>query len=99
MTDGTTSLLLRLRDHLRRRRLFSAPGTAIVGVSGGADSVALLDLLHGLASELGLSLVVAHADHGIASDSRAGGQEVGNVANQYGLPFVLGELNLCTEAT
>jgi len=99
MTDGTTSLLLRLRDHLRRRRLFSAPGTAIVGVSGGADSVALLDLLHGLASELGLSLVVAHADHGIASDSRAVGQAVGNLAKQYGLPFELGELHLGPDAT
>ena len=99
MTDGTTSLLLRLRDHLRRRRLFSAPGTAIVGVSGGADSVALLDLLHGLASELGLSLVVAHADHGIASDSRAVGQAVGNLAKQYGLPFELGELHLGSDAT
>src|SRR5689334_20429752 len=99
MTDGMTSLLLRLRDYIARKRLFATPGTAIVAVSGGGDSVALLDLLHGLASELGLSLVVAHADHGIASDSRTVGQSVQRLAERYGLPFELGLLRLGPAAT
>src|SRR5436190_869260 len=64
-----TSLLSHLRTHLARTRLLGEPGVALVAVSGGADSVALLDLLHTLAPELGLSLVVAHVDHGIRSDS------------------------------
>src|SRR3989441_1854788 len=57
-----TSLLSRLRHHLSRTRLLAEPGTAVLAVSGGADSVALLDLLHALAPELGLKLVVAHVD-------------------------------------
>src|SRR5213596_671053 len=57
-----TSLLSHLRTHLARTRLLGEPGVALVAVSGGADSVALLDLLHTLAPELGLSLVVAHVD-------------------------------------
>src|SRR2546426_7314776 len=52
----------RLRRHVTRARLFPKAGTAIVAVSGGADSLALLDLLHDLAPDLGLTLVVAHAD-------------------------------------
>src|SRR5256884_4517270 len=40
-----TSLLSHLRTHLARTHLLGEPGVALVAVSGGADSVALLDLL------------------------------------------------------
>src|SRR5690242_170802 len=93
------SLPSRLARHIARARLFHAPGGAVVAVSGGADSVALLDLLHGLAPTLGLTLVVAHADHGIASDSRTVGRSVRALAERYGLPFELGLLRLGPGAT
>ncbi|HEX9283461.1 MAG TPA: tRNA lysidine(34) synthetase TilS [Gemmatimonadales bacterium] len=91
----------RFREHVRRARLFREPGTAVVAVSGGPDSVALLDLLHDAAGELGggLALVVAHADHGIQADSRSVGQAVRKLAERYGLPFELGELHLGPDAT
>src|SRR2546426_6610363 len=59
------ALLERFRDHVARLGLFPRPGAALVAVSGGPDSVALLDLMSAVAGELGLRLVVAHADHGI----------------------------------
>src|ERR1700746_3505423 len=65
----TPPLADRFRDHLGRGRLFPGPGTALVAVSGGGDSVALLDLLHAVAAEHGLVLVVAHADHQIQPGS------------------------------
>src|SRR5882724_2779604 len=68
--------------------------TSLLSVSGGADSVALLDLLHTLTPELGLSLVVAHADHGIRSDSGTVARAVGELAERYELPFEVGELSL-----
>src|SRR5712691_983022 len=89
----------RLQEHIARARLFARPGVAVVAVSGGADSVALLDLLHELAPERGLTLVVAHADHGIQSDSRTVGQSVSALAAKYGVPFELGELHLGPDAT
>lgn len=70
-----------------------------MAVSGGADSVVLLDLLHGFAPTIGLTLAVAHADHGIQSDSRTVGRSVGNLAAKYELPFELGELHLGPDAT
>src|SRR5207245_11461901 len=94
-----TSLLSRLRHHLARTRLLGEPGIALLAVSGGADSVALLDLLHALAPELGLSLVVAHVDHGIRSDSRTVARSVGRLAESYRLPFGVGELSLGPDAT
>src|SRR2546429_8977912 len=85
-----TPLLSRLRDHVARRRLFAAGGTAVVAVSGGPDSVALLDLVHSLAPELGLALVVAHADHGIQADSSSVGQAGAPPARRGGVAFELG---------
>ena len=89
----------RFARHLSRARLFPNPGVVVVAVSGGADSVALLDLLHALAPACGLELVIAHADHGIASDSQTVGRSVRTLAQRYGLPFELGELHLGPDAT
>jgi tRNA(Ile)-lysidine synthase len=94
-----TSLPARFERHVARARLFPAPGVAIVAVSGGADSVALLDLLHPLAPKLALTLVVAHADHGVQPGSRTVGQSVRALAAQYVVPFELGELALGATAT
>jgi len=93
------SLPSRLARHIARAHLFRQPGAAVVAVSGGGDSVALLDLLHALAPACGLELVIAHADHGIAPDSRTVGQSVRALAERYGLPFELGELHLGPDAT
>jgi tRNA(Ile)-lysidine synthase len=93
------SLPQRFLAHLRDSRLFREPGEAIVAVSGGADSVALLDLLSGVAQDLGLQLVVAHADHGIQPGGRAVGQTVGKLAETYGLPFEFTELQLGPDTT
>src|SRR5204863_9622696 len=92
-------LAQRFRRYVVRARLFPHPGATIVAVSGGADSVALLDLLNEVAAEFGLTLVVAHADHGIQPGSGDVGTEVRRLAEQYGLPFELGELHLGLDAT
>jgi len=98
MTTGA-SLPARVLAHIRENRLFRDSGEALVAVSGGVDSVALLDLLSDTASELGLSLVVAHVDHGISSDSRTVGRSVKTLAEKYGLPFESAELHLGPDTT
>ena len=95
----TASLPERFRAHLARARLFRTPGSALVAVSGGADSGALLDLLHGVAPELGLKLVVAHVDHGMQTAGRAVGRTVGKLAEKYGWPFETVELHLGPDTT
>ncbi|HUB93771.1 MAG TPA: tRNA lysidine(34) synthetase TilS [Verrucomicrobiae bacterium] len=61
------------------------PGKYVVAVSGGVDSVTLLDLLTQLP---GLYLVVAHYEHGIRNDSLEDLYLVRELAHGYGLPFV-----------
>lgn len=73
------------RDHLATLPL--PPGRAIVAVSGGPDSAALLDLLARTAPDHGLELVVAHVDHGIHPASGEIRRAVERAAHRYGLPF------------
>lgn len=59
-----------------------------VAVSGGADSVALLDKLVLLSAECGFSLSVVHCEHGIrGEESLADAEFVRLLAGGYGLPF------------
>jgi len=89
----------RFRRHVERARLFPAPGVAVVAVSGGPDSVALLDLMIAAAESLELSLLVAHADHQIQPGSSGVAQAVEALAARLGLPFELGTLGLGPAAT
>lgn len=72
------------------------PGTYVVAVSGGVDSMVLLDLLR---QQPGLKLIVAHFDHGIRHDSKIDRELVQLTAKQYGLPFVYHEGQLGSETS
>jgi len=63
---------------------------SLVGVSGGADSVALLLGLLRLEPSAGggRRLVVAHADHGLRAESAADSAFVASLATDLGLRFV-----------
>jgi tRNA(Ile)-lysidine synthase len=74
------------------------PGSALVAVSGGPDSVALLDLLVRSSEVHGLKLVVAHVDHGIHPDSARVAEQVAALARHYALPVESGRLELGPEA-
>jgi tRNA(Ile)-lysidine synthase len=75
-------------------------GKYVVAVSGGVDSVALLDLLARQGSKF--HFIVAHFDHGIRPDSAEDRRLVQGLAEKYGLPFVYHEGHLgpaASEAT
>lgn len=61
-----------------------AVGKYVVAVSGGVDSMVLLDILR---RQPGLELIVAHYDHGIRLDSGQDRQLVQETVNKYGLIF------------
>jgi len=68
----------------------------LVAVSGGADSVALLRALAGLAPrrKWRLRLTVAHIDHALRHTSSDDSDFVEQLAGSLGLPFVLRHLDL-----
>lgn len=91
------SLEERFDRHLAALGLPAA--AALVAVSGGPDSLALLHLLVRCPAATGLALRVAHADHGIHPDSGAVAESVQMVAEGLGLPVHLVRLELGPDAT
>ena len=71
-------------------------GRYVVAVSGGVDSVVLLDLL---TREKGLILAVAHFDHGIRDESYIDRDFVEQLAVKYGLEFYSEDGNLGNTAS
>ena len=67
-------------------------GKYVVAVSGGVDSMVLLDLL--LKSTKRYELIVAHFDHGIREDSPADLKFVEALAKSHKLQFVIQRANL-----
>lgn len=59
--------------------------TYVVAVSGGVDSVVLLDMISKTVNE---PVIVAHFDHGIRSDSADDARFVESLARQYGHRFI-----------
>lgn len=72
------------------------PGKYVVAVSGGVDSMVLLDILR---QQPSLELIVAHFDHGIRDDSGEDRQLVEEAARAYGLAFTYAEGNLGARAS
>jgi tRNA(Ile)-lysidine synthase len=83
-----TKLHLDILDAIRDSRMIVAGDRVGVAVSGGADSVALLRLIDDLRGELGVSLCVAHLNHGLRG-AAAGDDEffVSGLAGELGVPF------------
>lgn len=71
--------------------VFPKPGSYVVAVSGGVDSMVLLDIL---SRRPELKLTVAHLDHGIRDDSGEDFQLVRSVADTLSVPLVGLEANL-----
>lgn len=68
----------------------------MVAVSGGVDSVVLLDVL---TSQSDLELIVAHFNHGIRQEAEKDSQFVAQLAERHGLIFEGGEGNLGPDAS
>ncbi|MCM1104689.1 MAG: tRNA lysidine(34) synthetase TilS [Clostridium sp.] len=71
------------------------PGEAVIaGVSGGADSVCLFDLLLALKAEIPFSFSVVHVNHGVRRDADEDAEYVRRLCLENGIGFTLVEENV-----
>jgi tRNA(Ile)-lysidine synthase len=81
-----SSLAGRVLDTIRRHGMLRDGERVLAAVSGGADSVALLDVLAELRASLGLAVSVVHVHHGLRPESDADADFVLALSARLGLP-------------
>jgi len=89
------SILSRVRGTIRRHAMIEHRDHIGVAVSGGVDSVVLLDILASLSAELHITLMVLHLNHGMrGAEARRDQRFVQALSKQYALPYVDKEVDV-----
>lgn len=88
----------RFQRHLDSSGLLPAGSRVLVAVSGGADSVALLHLLHRSATSRRLHLEVAHLDHALRPDSPADAAHVAELCARLEVPLTVRRIDVAALA-
>lgn len=86
--DSIKETIKKVRHTISKYNMIKHGDRVIVAVSGGPDSVCLLDIMYELKKKLGIELVVAHFDHGLRPDEdKAETGFVESLAVSLNLPF------------
>ncbi len=81
-----------MRDFIQKHHLILHDAPLLVAVSGGPDSVCLLDILVKLQDKLNIRLHVAHLNHQLrGAESEADAQYVAELAHRLGVPATIGQ--------
>lgn len=89
-------MLQRVLQTIQTYRMLSPGDKVVVGLSGGADSVALLHILKELQNgPLNINLYAAHVNHGIRGvHAREDAIFAHNLCKEWGIPFFLEEADI-----
>ncbi|MBO4678220.1 MAG: tRNA lysidine(34) synthetase TilS [Lachnospiraceae bacterium] len=102
----TDIFLKKAEKFIVEKGLITSGDGIVMGVSGGADSVALLLLMDYLREKYALSLYVVHVHHGLRKEADSEALYVENLCKERNIPFYLkkvdvkalsGELKIGTE--
>jgi len=83
----TTDFINNISAYIDRHALISQGDAVLVCVSGGADSVCLLDVLYRLREKYDMRLYVCHVNHMLRSDADSDAEFVRRLAERMNLPF------------
>lgn len=97
-TSRHAPFVRRVAESIKRQRLIERGDRIVVAVSGGPDSVALLSVLHSLASSCNLSLWVAHFNYGLRGrESDDDAAFVRRLSERYSIPHTCERLVLAED--
>ncbi|RJO62313.1 tRNA lysidine(34) synthetase TilS [candidate division WS5 bacterium] len=78
----------------KKNKLIQKGDKVLVGVSGGIDSVVLLDILCNVRKKLNIQIAVAHINYGLRKESDRDAAFVGSLAKRYDVPIYTGKMKL-----
>ena len=89
----------RVKEYMEENRMAEQGDGVLAAVSGGADSVCLLFLLHELKEELGIHLAAFHLNHGLrGKEADRDEAYVKEVCGRLGVPFLAAYENVAEYA-
>lgn len=83
-----------VEDYMEKYHMIETGDTVVVGVSGGADSVCLLLLLHEYQSKKEFKIAVVHMNHMIRSNAKNDADYVKQICDNLQIPFFLYEKDI-----
>ena len=81
------SMINRIYDYMIRNKMIEESGCIIAAVSGGADSMCLLEILRELRTKAGFQLRVLHVHHGLRESAEGDLEYVAGYCEAAGIPF------------
>jgi len=85
----------RVYEYIKKHNMLEPGHKVVVGVSGGADSLALIHILGQISKYMSLTLYVAHVNHGLRGQAaREDANFVEAMAREWGYEFFLREANV-----
>jgi tRNA(Ile)-lysidine synthase len=84
----------KIERFIKEKRLVEEGDCIVVGVSGGADSIALLHFLYAHHQGYQIHLKVAHIHHGIRQEADEDAKYVEGIATRWSLPFFIHYCNV-----
>lgn len=88
------ALLERFKGYIIKENLIEKGESILLGVSGGPDSLTMLDLFCRIKDECELELLVFHLNHMFRQEAFAEAEYVKKVAEGYGLEVIVEEFNV-----
>ena len=79
----------RMCNYIEQHDMLSGTNSLLAAVSGGADSMCMLDLLIRYCSEHDIRLGVVHVNHGFREEAGAEAEYVAGFCEERGIPFYL----------
>ena len=83
-----------VEDYMEKYHMIETGDTVVVGVSGGADSVCLLLLLHEYQSKKEFKIAVVHMNHMIRTNAKNDADYVKQICDNLQIPFFLYEKDI-----
>ncbi|MBL7998791.1 MAG: tRNA lysidine(34) synthetase TilS [Candidatus Kapabacteria bacterium] len=86
--DAVHGILEKVERYLHDELLVDEGANIVIGVSGGVDSIVLLDMLYIISFESGFNITVAHVNHNLrGADSKRDEKFVRTVSTNYKVQF------------
>lgn len=87
-------LVEKTKKIIEEKRLFKKGEKLVLGVSGGVDSVVLLDIFEKIQSDYKFQIIIAHLNHGLRKEAESDENFVKDSAKKSGFKFISKKVEL-----